>query len=41
MVFWVTNQVRGPSSGWNLARVGTHLTAGVVRRLLGSGRVAP
>ena len=34
MVFWVTNQARSTAGGWNLERLGTHLTAGVVRRLL-------
>ena len=35
MVFWVTNQARSTAGGWNLERLGTHLTSGVVRRLLG------
>ena len=34
MVFWVTNQARSTAGGWNLERLGTRLTAGVVRRLL-------
>ena len=34
MVFWVANQARSTAGGWNLERLGTHLTAGVVRRLL-------
>jgi len=36
MVFWVTNQARSTAGGWNLERLGTHLTSGVVRRLVAS-----
>ncbi len=37
MVFWVTNQARSTAGGWNLERLGTRLTGGVVRRLVGQG----
>ena len=35
MVFWVTNQARSTAGRLNLERLGTRLTAGVVRRLIG------
>jgi CubicO group peptidase (beta-lactamase class C family) len=34
MLFWVTNQARSIAGGWNLERLATRLTAGVVRRLI-------
>ena len=35
MVFWVTNQYKDTSAGWNLTRIGARLTRGVVERILG------
>ena len=34
MTFWLTNRVRDESVGWNLERLGSRITGGVVRRLL-------
>jgi len=36
MVFWVTNRVRSSAGGWDLERLGSHLTGGVVLRLIGA-----
>jgi CubicO group peptidase (beta-lactamase class C family) len=33
LVFWVTNRVRNDEAGWDLERLGSTLTSGVLRRL--------